>query len=464
MTALSVLLVLLLGGYAALDANDVVPGVLTRTPPWPDAEPFPEVAAAGLTAAPDQVPSLSGEAPVPSTEELAALASSLVSSGAVGPAPGVLVTDVLTGEDLYGARAAESYVPASSLKLLTGLAVLASYGDQHRFVTSVVDGGNGDGVDVVTLVAGGDLTLAAEEGDPSSVVGHAGLGDLAAEVATELAAQGRTEVQVSLDDTLFTGPGLAPRWGPVDLSGGWAMPMAPIAVDIGRRDGTSVRSSDAALDAAETFADALAGEGISVTGDVQRVAAPDGASELGAVESAPLRDLVAFTMQQSENVLSEALGRMTAVATGHEASFAGAGEAVLAVLADLGLDTSGNSLSDTSGLSSESVVTPRLLTDAVRLAADGSHPELTSLLAAVPVAGLEGTLNSRLTDTAATGVVRAKTGTLPQVVALTGMVTTEDGRLLAFTVLANDFDRGSAYLARIAVDEWISSVAECGCR
>ncbi|UFU03499.1 D-alanyl-D-alanine carboxypeptidase/D-alanyl-D-alanine-endopeptidase [Ruania suaedae] len=456
-------LILLLGGYTALDAHDVVPGVLTRTPPWPEAEPFPDVTGAMLTAAPDDVPAVSAQAPVPSTEQLADLASSLVAGGAAGSAPGILVTDVLTGEDLYGARSGDAYVPASSVKVLTGLAVLASYGGQHRFVTSVVDGGGSEGSDVVTLVGGGDLALAAGEGDPGSVVGHAGLGDLAAEVAAELAAQGRTEVQVALDDTLFTGPELAPRWGPIDISGGWAMPMTSIAVDIGRRDGTVVRSSDAGMDAAEAFADALAAEGINVSGQVERSAAPEGASELGAVESAPLRDLVDVTLRDSENVLSEALGRMTAVATGHEASFAGAGASVLDVLEELGLDTENNSLADTSGVSSQSKLTPRLLTDAVRLAADGSHPELVPMVTAVPVAGLEGTLADRLTNTAATGWVRAKTGTLPQAVALSGMVTTADGRLLAFTVLANDFELGSAYLARVAVDEWVSALAACGC-
>src|SRR5690625_6071216 len=78
---------------------------------------------------------------------------------------------------------------------------------------------------------------------------------------------------------------------------------------------------------------------------------------------------------------------MTAVATGHEASFAGAGEAVLEVLADLGLDTSGARLADASGLSSASRLTPQLLTEALRLVADGSHPELLTVADGVPVAG-----------------------------------------------------------------------------
>ena len=154
---------------------------------------------------------------------------------------------------------------------------------------------------------------------------------------------------------------------------------------------------------------------------------------------------------------------MTAVATGHEASFAGAGQAVLAVLTELGLDTSGATMVDASGVSSASQLTPQLLTGAVQLAADGSHPELLAVADGVPVAGLEGTLASRLGQGAAAGMVRAKTGTLPQAISLTGLVTTADGRLLAFTVLANDFESGGAWGVRAAVDEWATELAACGC-
>src|SRR5699024_5264595 len=145
-----------------------------------------------------------------------------------------------------------------------------------------------------------------------------------------------------------------------------------------------------------------AGRGVGVGSRIGRAAAPEGASEVGVVESATLGEIVAYTLEHSENVLSETLGRMTAVATGHEASFAGAGEAVLEVLADLGLDTSGARLADASGLSSASRLTPQLLTEALRLVADGSHPELLTVADGVPVAGLEGTLTNRLTDGAAT--------------------------------------------------------------
>ena len=453
-------LLLVLGtGYAALDAADIAPGVLTTTEPWPEAEPFPQPALPGPVAE-AAVPGLSEDAPMPTTEAVTELTAELLPPAVAGPEPGVMVTDVASGTELLAQNVADAYVPASSLKVLVALAAVATYGDQHRFETTVTTGGDGQ----IALVGGGDLALAAGSGDPEAVVGHAGLGDIAAQTAEALTEQGVTSVQLALDDTLFTGPSLAPRWADVDLANGWAMHMSPLAVDIGRIDGQLPRSTDAGMDAAETFAEALTDAGITVEGGIERAPATEGGTALATVSSATLGEIVGYTLQASENILSETLGRMTAVGTGHEASFAGASEAVLAVLAELGLDTSGNTMVDASGVSSASELTPQLLTSAVQLAADGTHPELLSIVDGVPVAGLEGTLASRLGDGAAAGTLRAKTGTLPQAISLTGLVTTAEGRLLAFTVLANDFDSGGAWGVRGAVDEWATALAACGCR
>ncbi|MBZ2197218.1 D-alanyl-D-alanine carboxypeptidase/D-alanyl-D-alanine endopeptidase [Occultella gossypii] len=447
-----------LGGYAYLDITDQAPGVLTDDPPWPEAEPYPDYTPP-IVADPADVPGADPDAPLPTADALAALTAPLFADDRVGPTPGVSIVDVLTGEELYASSAANPYVPASTLKLLTGVAVLETFGDQHTFTTEAVLGDDG----TVTLVAGGDITMAADVGDPDATIGHAGLGDLAEQVATELLAQGRTEVTLTLDDTLFTGPTLAPDWGEVDLAGGWAMPIAPLAVNLGIVDGVTRRQDDAALAAAQSFATALAARGVTVTGDVTRAARPQTATVLGSVASAPLRDIVAYMMQHSDNVLAEVLGRMTAVQTGQEASFLGAGAAVLEVIAGLGVDVTGAQFQDTSGLSRDSTLTPRMLTDTTVLIAGGTHPELLAAVQALPVAHLEGTLADRLGDTDAAGTLAAKTGTLPQAVALAGLVTTADGRLLAFSALANGFPAGAGYQARMAIDTWAAGLAACGC-
>ena len=300
--AVGLALLLVLGtGYGALDAADIAPGVLTTSDPWPEAEPFPHPALPAPVAE-AAVPGLAEDAPMPSTEALTAFTADLLPGAIAGPEPGVMVVDVASGTELLAQNVADAYVPASSLKVLVALAAVASYGDQHRFETTVTAAGDGQ----ITLVAGGDLTLAEGAGDPDAIIGHAGLADLAEQTADALTEQGVTSVQLALDDTLFTGPTLAPRWADIDLANGWAMHMAPIATDIGRIDGQLPRSTDAGMDAAQAYADALSDAGIDVEGEISRAPAGEDATTLATVSSATLGEIVAYTLQHSENILSEA--------------------------------------------------------------------------------------------------------------------------------------------------------------
>ena len=81
------------------------------------------------------------------------------------------------------------------------------------------------------------------------------------------------------------------------------------------------------------------------------------------------------------------------------------------------------------------------------------------------MAGLDGTLHDRFTEGAATGTVRAKTGSLDQTASLSGTVVTRQGRLLAFSVIVDGFEAGGLYSARVALDQdLVTPMADCGCR
>lgn len=450
-------MLVLLGGYTYLDIQDLAPGILTTDEPWPAAEPFPTAALPAGVELSGTAPAPGDDAPVPSSQSLAALTANLLDDDHVGPSPSVLVTDVATGEVLLDESSEQLRAPASALKLLAAVAVLESTGPDHVLSTRVLDGGAGQ----IVLVGGGDITLAAEEGEESGPLRRGGLADLADQVAEALLAEGTDEVVLSVDDTLFTGPLMGPNWTDSERVGGWAMPIMPLAVNLGRQQGTNARQEDPAMSAGQTFADRLAERGIEVT-DIDRGTSL-GQTVLGEVTSAPMSDLVAYTLQVSDNPLAEVLGRMTADAIGAEASFEGSGTAVLQVLEGLGVDIEGVHLADTSGLSSNSRVNARVLNQTVQAAASPQHPQLHDAIRGLPVGALEGTLADRLGGTAAAGLLTAKTGTLPQVVSLSGLVHTTDGRVLAFTVLTGDFERGAAYLARLAVDDWAARIAACGC-
>ncbi|MBX9364500.1 D-alanyl-D-alanine carboxypeptidase, partial [Streptomyces sp. WAC04114] len=81
----------------------------------------------------------------------------------------------------------------------------------------------------------------------------------------------------------------------------------------------------------------------------------------------------------------------------------------------------------------------------------------------LPVAGFTGTLTSRYTD-GASGVVRAKTGTLSGVHTLAGTLVDEDGRLLAFAFMANGTDGILPTTTQKALDRIATALAACGCR
>ena len=190
--SLSVATLLVAGGYYTLfDALDVVPGFVTAASV--DLSPHPFPTASGITPTASGVTALNANAPVPESSQVQSLITSLTSNPALaGGTVGVVVKDSLTGKDIASTNANSAMVPASSHKVLTAAAALSALGASHRVQTSTYLEGS-----TLTLVGGGDVLLAADKGDANSVVGHAGLGDLARSTAAALKAKGVTSVNVT---------------------------------------------------------------------------------------------------------------------------------------------------------------------------------------------------------------------------------------------------------------------------
>ena len=106
-------------------------------------------------------------------------------------------------------------------------------------------------------------------------------------------------------------------------------------------------------------------------------------------------------------------------------------------LAEAGLRTNEFVLRDGSGLSRHDLLSPR---GTVRLLQHMWRSEdRDAYLESLPVAGLDGTLGWRFRRTAARGRIRAKTGSMSHVLALSGYVSSSGGRTLAFAIFANNF-------------------------
>ncbi|HMO10610.1 MAG TPA: D-alanyl-D-alanine carboxypeptidase, partial [Actinotalea sp.] len=249
------------GAWVALDALDIVPGVLTLEPVPAPAEPFPTAPGAVELPAVDAVlPDLDPSAPLPDPDTVAAWARALAADPRLGASTSVVVADVLTGDVLADVSGTMPQVPASTAKILTAMATITALGADRTLPTTVVQGEPGE----LVIVGGGDMMLSEGPGDPDQVVGRAGLVDLAAQVAAALRQQGVTQVSVSLDDTLFSGPGIHPEWVPSDVAAGYVASIAPLAVQIAKTDPTKPyprRYPDPAMDAAVRFPPLLPAEG-----------------------------------------------------------------------------------------------------------------------------------------------------------------------------------------------------------
>ena len=459
-----VLVVALSGGaYLTADAYDVVPGLVTLAPvPEPPA-PFPT--APGAVPAPPLEPvllALAADAPVPTEDQVTALVAALAGDARIGPSVGIVVADQLTGEILAQHDDVTPHTPASTAKLATAVAAMSALGAERTVQTRVVRGAAGQ----IVLVGGGDMMLAAGEGDPAEVNGRAGLADLARQTARALTLAGDTTVTLGVDDTLFAGPAVSPAWDASYVRDGFAAPITALAVNIAAlRDdvGYPPRQADPSLSAGASFATALAAAGITVTAPPKRTTAPADALELGSVDSAPMSQVVAYFLNNSDNVISEVVGRLVAIDAGLPGSFDGATDAVLARAQQLGVDTTGARLADASGLAAGSALPAQTLLGLLRIITDSQHAELRLVAVDLPIGGLRGTLSDRFGSPPARGLVRAKTGSLPGVTSLAGTVMTVDGRQLQFVVLADQTPAGGQSAPRVAIDAFVAQLAGCGC-
>jgi len=123
-------------------------------------------------------------------------------------------------------------------------------------------------------------------------------------------------------------------------------------------------------------------------------------------------------------------------------------------------------VADVSGLALANQVSARQFSEVVRAIAAGHDARLRAALAGFPVAGLTGTLGDRYVNASSAegaGLVRAKTGTLNTVIALSGYVVDADGRLLVFSFIGNGLTPGAAG-NKLALDASATVLAACGCR
>jgi D-alanyl-D-alanine carboxypeptidase/D-alanyl-D-alanine-endopeptidase (penicillin-binding protein 4) len=155
--------------------------------------------------------------------------------------------------------------------------------------------------------------------------------------------------------------------------------------------------------------------------------------------SPPLIESIRLTNKISQNLHAELFLR----AVGREKTGLGSTAAGLKVERDFlksaGIADGDVALFDGSGLSRDDLVTPRAVVTLLRYAS--RQPWGGEFMSTLPVAGMDGTLEDRMRNSAASGLLEAKTGAIEHVRALAGYATTLRGESLAFAIFCNNDPR-----------------------
>jgi len=244
----------------------------------------------------------------------------------------------------------------------------------------------------------------------------------------------------------------------------------------------SVAIPDPALAFVTMLRDALTKRGVKIDGRLRKIDARSGGSivpsgllalaqltdapqqpkpiEITSLQSPPFSVIAAHTLKPSQNLYTEIILRtLGEVPTIDQKQIGTTGldhtneEAGLGVVRDFlrlaGAGDNDLALNDGSGLSRNDMITAnatvQLLTFMSR------HKYFAQFRDALPIAGVDGTLRTRMKGTPAEGNLRAKTGSLSSVASLSGYVTSASGEHLVFSMMLNNYPDAGA-LRRDSID------------
>jgi len=342
-------------------------------------------------------------------------------------------------------------IPASNQKLATALAALELLGPDHRMVTRVVSDSaplrgviDGD----IVVVGGGDPSLEVEGehsvGTIASLVRAAGVDRIRGDVLIDDRRHDRTR----------TVDGWKPDYVPESIG-----PLSALAISGNLALEHDPEFDSYVLDPTEGNAglirDALVAEGITMSGGVGPGLAPVRGFELARLDSLPVSELIVVMLRDSDNVIAELLTREIGLARSGQGTTRAGTKAIDDVLS-LRLGPLQGYSADGSGLSRENARPPA---EWWRLLEWVSRSEWKDeFWAGLAVGGGEkGTLRRRFNGTPAQGLVRAKTGYIEDVRALSGYSQTADGRMVVFSLIANG--PAASRATTLAIDGLIDRLA-----
>ena len=359
----------------------------------------------------------------------------------VAPArSGAVAMDLATGSVLFTQNQALPLAPASNEKLPLSYAALSNLGASYRIETDVFGEGSQDATSfdgTLVLKGGGDPTLST-----------AGLRALAGQVR----AAGIRHVTGGIvgDESYFDTRRTVAGWKP-SFYIQESPPLSALAVDRARVGRYVTRTP--ALAAATAFRTALRAAGVVVDGGASVGRVDDFSIPLAQIESPTLGSIIRYMDKESDNFTAELLLKQLGAVVLERGTSAGGASVVMQTLAEAGVPMTGVRIVDGSGLSRLDRLTANAVAAVLRFA--WNDPAVRpAFVAALPVAGVNGTLHDRLRTPPARGRVLAKTGTTSDASALSGYVSTR----FVFTVLQNGHPL-QYWWARRAQDRFVQVLA-----
>ncbi|WP_026731311.1 D-alanyl-D-alanine carboxypeptidase/D-alanyl-D-alanine endopeptidase [Fischerella sp. PCC 9605] len=421
---------------------------------------------------------------------------------------GILVQNLGSTQTLYNRDAEKYFTPASNTKLLTTAAALQQLGANYRIRTSVYS--NGDGV--LRVVGRGDPSLTdAQLIALAKQLKQKGITKIKQLIVDDSYIQGDIVNPSWQWEDLLSGDGtpvnslmvnqntfsfiISPQtlgkplkliWLNKDEKKQWQVinqsvtvaKNQPAAIKVTRDlKGAILRIQGELPETsqpqfitipvvapAEYFLQrlrsALATEKITVKKTSVAASGSKNETELTAVLSPSLSELVMEANQNSNNFYTEALLRALAIkkpATKNQSTADAGLEVLQTTLTQLGVDSKSYLLFDGSGLSRKNLISPEALVETLQAMA--KSPQASVFRASLPVAGVSGSLKSRFQGTPAAGIVQAKTGTLRGVVTLSGYVNTPSYSPVVFSIMVNQTEQ-PASVVRQAIDEIVVILAQ----
>lgn len=356
---------------------------------------------------------------------------------------GIVVYDLTTETMLFKKNESSRFRPASTMKVFTSTAALSALGKSHRFVTKIGHTGvprfNEYRIPQYKeeVVQDSDSVYTRRiELDPKIIRSRTLHGNICvkgsmdpmfsesdvrhfAEAVRELnvdSIYGSLVLDLSLKDTVRMGEGWC-----------WDDPnpiLTPLLVD--KKDVF-----------ASHFLKYIKQYGIVITGSTVKGEYPINTTDIGE-SSHSLYEVLNRTLKNSDNTFAECIFYKLGAETSHQSgvSAKNAKEAIHRLITRVGRNPDDYYIADGSGLSHYNSLSPEVELDVLRYAFRRSHI-FDTLYEKVPVAGVDGTLGSRMKGTNAHYNVHAKTGTLSGVSTLAGYCKAPNGHWIAFVIMNN---------------------------